>query len=610
MSSKPVRAMIIGADSAMLRFVDKFAQEGSCPTFARLLRAGASGIAYPSHPTFTPTNWTTIATGCDTDVHGVGHWVFDSRASKAEHLWTAAARAGKRSVLMRYTCGFPSTHPLVTVVEAGKPGNSPWMLAAATWYSSAPPEVVSTGLHGRFESERVRFEPPIEWRGLPEGAHLAARASTHAVDGAEGPSLWLLAVGSSPNRFSRLLVCEQPDASRPVCALEPGQWSGYLTVPVPPSGAQGAFRFKLLEMSPDLSRFRLYRTMIYATSGFSDPPQVADELVARLGPRLDNTPRLPLAMGWHDTYFEELDEHTRWLAEASLHLLSRDDWTLFFTQCHTADYVAHEKMATIDPAGPGYDAQKETEAWEVWRRCYQALDRWIARLTGAADENTLVLFVSDHGHVAQQKSALLGNALLDAGLMAADSNGKLALASSPLEPVAHLGFNVRLRSRTEGGCIAQEQYDEVRERAIQTLRAIRDPENGRFPVEIALRGEDCGFLGLSLEQADVIVLVAAGYTASLEPVAGVSAHDYFRGPSAEAGSWGGSQGTHGIQPAWATLSRGTISACFVLAGPGVTQNLRLPRPIFLRDLAPTLAHLLGLPTPSHATGRILHQALA
>lgn len=609
MVSKAARAMIIGADSMMLRFLDKFAQEGSCPTLARLLREGTSGLAYPSHPTFTPTNWTTIATGCDTDVHGVAHWVFDTRASKAEHLWTAAARAGKQSLLMRYTCGYPSTHPLATVIEAGRPGDSPWMLAPATWYSSAPPEVVSTGLHGRFESERATFAPPHDWQNLPKDAQLAAQVAVRPKGAEQGPALWLLALGSNPKQCLRLLVCERPDARKPLCVLAPGEWSDYIRLRMPPEGTEGAFRLKLLAMSPDLSEFRLYRTMAYATAGFSDPPQVAEELVAALGPRLDNTPRLPLAMGWHDTYFEELSEHLRWLAEASLHLLSRQDWTLFFTQCHTADYVAHEKMAWIDPAGPGYDPARQQEGWQVWRRCYQALDRWVARMLEAADEQTAVLFVSDHGHVAHQKSALTGNALAEAGLMAVDAEGRYDRAASALEQVAHLGLNVRTRSRFEDGCVADEDYEQVREQAIQVLRAIRDPENGRFPLEIVLRGEDCAFLGLSREQADIVALAGAGYASAREPVVGAAKGHYFRGPDPQVGSWGGAQGIHGDQPAWTNLSLGTISACFVLAGPGVRKGLRLSRPIFLRDPAPTLAHLLELPSPAQATGRVLREAL-
>ncbi len=610
MVRKARRAMVIGADSAMLRFVDKFAEEGSCPTFAGLLRQGTSGIAYPSHPTFTPTNWTTIATGCDTDVHGVAQWVFDTRASKAEHLWTAAARAGKRSLLMRYTCGYPSTHPLVTAVEAGRPGDSPWMLAPATWYSSAPPEVVSTGLHGRFESERTRFEPPQGWRNLPKNAQLAAQVTVRPKGAEQGPVLWLLALGPARVGCDRLLICEQPDASQPLCSLALGEWSGYLRLRIPPGGTEGAFRLKLLAMSPDLSEFRLYRTMVYATSGFSDPPQVAEELVAALGPRLDNTPRLPLAMCWHDTYFEELEEHLGWLAEASLHLLSREEWTLFFTQCHTADYVAHEKMAWIDPVAPGYDPAREEEGWEVWRRCYQALDQWVARILEAVDEQTLVLFVSDHGHVAHQKSVLTGNALAEAGLMAVDAEGRYDRAASALEQVAHLGFNVRTRSRFEEGCVAEEDYESVRERAIQVLRAIRDPENGRFPLEIVLGGEDCAFLGLSREQADIVALAGGGYASAREPVAGPARGHYLRGPDAQVGSWGGAQGIHGDQPAWTSLSLGTISACFALAGVGVRENLRLSRPICLRDVAPTLAHLLGLASSAQATGRVLHEALS
>ena len=50
-------------------------------------------------------------------------------------------------------------------------------------------------------------------------------------------------------------------------------------------------------------------------------------------------------------------------------------------------------------------------------------------------------------------------------------------------------------------------------------------------------------------------------------------------------------------------------AVFVMAGPGVRRGRRLPVPLWTPDIAPTLAHLLDIPMPAQAEGKIILVAL-
>ena len=50
-------------------------------------------------------------------------------------------------------------------------------------------------------------------------------------------------------------------------------------------------------------------------------------------------------------------------------------------------------------------------------------------------------------------------------------------------------------------------------------------------------------------------------------------------------------------------------AVFVLAGPGVRQGVRLRVPPWTPDVVPTLVHLLGMPLPAQAEGKIVAAAL-
>ncbi|MCD6095591.1 MAG: alkaline phosphatase family protein, partial [Thermoprotei archaeon] len=119
MNKKAEKLILIGIDSLILDFTERFIKEGLMPNIKRLMENGSYGYALPSMPTFTPPNWTTIATGADPSIHGIKGWVFDSRACKVEFLWTVAARAGKKVVLLRYPCGYPATHPNVIAIANG-----------------------------------------------------------------------------------------------------------------------------------------------------------------------------------------------------------------------------------------------------------------------------------------------------------------------------------------------------------------------------------------------------------------------------------------------------------------------------------------------------------
>ena len=97
-------------------------KQGVLPTFARLIKGGvwADHCLVP-HPTITPPNWTTIVTGAWAGTHGITcfnvhkpgdpltqvHQGFLAEDCHAEYIWNAAARAGKRTILINY----PSTWP-------------------------------------------------------------------------------------------------------------------------------------------------------------------------------------------------------------------------------------------------------------------------------------------------------------------------------------------------------------------------------------------------------------------------------------------------------------------------------------------------------------------
>ena len=645
--------VLIGLDSAVPGFVERFVREGRMPATAALMKRGVWGSALPSLPTHTPTNWTTIATGADPMVHGVVEFKYDSRLRKAEAIWKTAERHGRTSILLRYPGTWPRDIERGVVFEHG--GNQPSMYRVCIAQSYLAGETVQYvgGWHGTQSSMGVRLMPAGGWKGLTAGgacgsadeilrfaqndkkgmAGLGRRAlqplegeisirtdddksellRLHLLVTAGGPSSasWriraggALRVGSgqahalqaqgSGGRYRTVSVHLEKDASKSLCVLKEGEWSEFIVHPFRVKGrtVRAAFRFKLMVLAPDGSRMRLHRSEVYPVEGFSYPDGITEELTAACGPYIGTPGRIALAASWMDTYFEEARDQVDWLARAANHLFKTRDWDIYMMEWHVPDFIEHKFFSYVDPESDEYNARTAREGWSAFRNAYHLADRLIGGITRGLTSNDLVVVVSDHGHCLRKKGVLLENALASAGLFDPANPRKSKVARDKV------GLRVKASSRGE--------YEALRDRAIAVLQSLRDEETGVCPVALALKCEEAPLIGLLPEQVgDIVFALRAGYDA-----------EGFRSDVPEGclfvrpgiGKWGAAGGTHGSHHPASVFSLGDIKAFFLMAGPDVRRGLRLPHPIWLKDIAPTACHVIGLPAPANSNGAVVGDIL-
>lgn len=610
---KANKLILIGVDSFLLDFVEEFTSKGLMPNIKQLMKKGAYGYALPSMPTFTPPNWTTIATGADPSIHGITGWMFDSKNCKVEHLWTVAAKAGKKSVLLRYPCGWPSTHENVWALGNGSPHHSIGVIEEATAYTLGRIYRYSGGLHGTFESMPVFFSPAQGWMDLIESKLQPMEAKLDIVTekNFEPIRWWALAYASSGVGYDRILITRSKDCLDSVCCLRIGEWSDFIKINLRMEGKilEGAFKFKLVELSNGLSNFSLFRTQIHALSDFTDPPHLCGELIKNIGPYLDNPSRFCLAHGWNETYFEELKEHINWLVKAARYLKENHGWDLLFTQCQSPDYIKHESWAGIDPLAPGYDPKKESEYWEIISADYEIIDEFVGGLYDLADEETIVVVVSDHGHIPNIRVIFLANILEDEGLLVYDEKGNIDVSKSIIRGFTHDGILLNTKWRYKNGIIESEKdYLNIVNRIIDLLLSIKDGE--RHVVQLAIKGSEASPLGVDETFGDVIFCPRPGYNLIRKPAekTSLSREGYIGLPDSKYGMWGGAESIHNGLPS-ARVSIGTNMAMFVMFGPNVKEGFRCKRPIWLKDLSPTIAYLMGLPLLKNANGRIINEII-
>jgi len=105
------KILLLGMDGMDPRFTNRMLKKGKMPNVQALLNRGAASkdlIMLGGHPTITPPMWTTLACGCNCNVHGITQFSrkgktidslgynLDSRFCKAEPLWNVFAEAGKK----------------------------------------------------------------------------------------------------------------------------------------------------------------------------------------------------------------------------------------------------------------------------------------------------------------------------------------------------------------------------------------------------------------------------------------------------------------------------------------------------------------------------------
>jgi predicted AlkP superfamily pyrophosphatase or phosphodiesterase len=208
----------------------------------------------------------------------------------------------------------------------------------------------------------------------------------------------------------------------------------------------------------------------------------------------------------------------------------------------------------------------------------ERLDGIVGKLMQAAQETfkgrAIVAVVSDHGFIETKHQVNLIGAFRDAGLIKFDPQNKDQVSSwdATVWP--------------SGGSAAIVLRDPANSELLNKVKTlltslVADPANG---IDVILDQQEIRKLG-GFSTASFVVSLRPGYK-------------YARGWSGPLVSDTPTTGMHGYVP-----SQPEMRSVFFVAGPGITVGKSLGE-IDMRDIAPTIAHLLGI-TLSSAEGKTL-----
>ena len=639
MGDRVREVLLIGLDGAMYYFIKRFAGEGLLPNLESLMSDGVMAEVLPCPPTDTPTNWTTIATGASTRLHGVTSFYIHipgepfevgqrersrgqlTRYCKAEYLWDVADRYGISSLVLNYPACWPGNmkYGYVCLYTWPMPESVPRVVCGSREYT------VTLGTKG------VRL---LEGGKLGLSSVRPVMVFQVCIEGGliEEPALMEFYAVDPDGSGYRIAIPRDNDFE----IVDIGKWSDWIAIKLKISkdiewGVKtkgGLFKclFKVKPVKQLEDGIKFIRSEVFAVEGWTDPSGKEEELLrhthylgdeeAVLGPRRKLE---------YDIFGEEANFLIRQRLQA-LRLVrmasffkERINWRICFLHYHIMDSVNHRFLGYLCKDFPFYDEDKAEFAWKFYEESYKIVDYFIGLLLEkCARQDTLVIVVSDHAAVPAWRTINIRKIFINEGLLKYERtskgdylvNWKETKAFPWIEP---LMVWVNLKGRDPQGIVPLKDYEEIREQVIDILQNLKDPENGNRMTTMVLTREESVNIGMGDERTgDVIYFLRPPYTIWCGPIEDLltcMATERHLNEDWIVRDQSRVTGIHGYYLPNERVGDFSNAAVLIMKGPGIKKGVELKKPIRLTDIAPTIAHLLRIPPPKDSDGRVIYEAL-
>lgn len=531
-------------DAGAARLAERFLAEGILPNLARLAARGLRAGARPAWPCAqTPPGMATLLTGAPTHVHQV-------------YGYREAARPRSARTALETETGF----------------NARRLRAETLWEAAARAGRSAAVAFAPLANPHMGDARILSFDGY--GSVLAGQAVHRSGDLPRAGDVFELV----------LPIAEKPSAlSLRASDFTPGEPLRLLL------GGTAGVTLVLLER--DGEHFTFWRSGVWRIT--SSVPGAAEELLRAAGPFVGSGAGNMYREGLLGTScraggdgraearcLETIAASSRFFTRASAHVLSKhpSDVTVLYEPCiDEAAHIFQDLVERDDPCALG-----------VLRGAYRLADEHLGVVLHLAGDDAIVAVGSDHGQQGVKRVFRPNVVLHEAGLLAVDEGGHIDLdRTKALYGPAGNGFLLVNSKPSPRGVVSEQDTALVAREAAMVLLARRDERGEPFllaALEPGQRTADGEVPGR--EAGDLYLMAAPGVSLGTGAVGAV-----------------GDVGTGGQHTA--SLDVVELDALFVVGGPSVPRRGRLETRIDNRDVAPTLARLVGVPAPAQATGKAI-----
>jgi predicted AlkP superfamily phosphohydrolase/phosphomutase len=380
--------------------------------------------------------------------------------------------------------------------------------------------------------------------------------------------------------------------------LREGCWSDWLRIRFKAGLLQsirGLVRFLLVRRAPD---FALYASPVQFDPEepmfpISAPARFAGELAGAIGPyatagMIEDHAGLSNGRIDEAAFLDQCNDTWRERANMMLSELDRFDQGLFFCLFDTPDRVQHMFWRFREPDHPSHrGAPFDPELGRAIEEQYRRADAVVGMALERADDETLVIAMSDHGFGGFRRGVDLNRWLWENGLLAlkpgvepgpgaGDQFREVDWGRTRAYAMGLGGIYLNLQDREGSGIVSPAEADSLRQAIVKGLTGLQDPQGGAVAIRGVATREQLYAGPLACDSPDLVVHFAEGFRVSWASSLGGSADSLFED---NVKKWGGD---HVVDPS-------LVPGVLFLDRPFRGERARL------LDLAPTILEALGVP---------------
>ena len=606
----------------------EWAEKGELPNIKKMMDNGAYGFAIPVFPSHTPVNFATLLTGSYPTTHGVADGPmhiekkplnkvsvggFSSVARKVPAIWTTLEENGKKVVILS-TPG--STPPELEngITIRGRWGGWGADFHAINFQSKEDNSLRKTQGRGNrlffFGPELTKYIDSTQM----ENEDISIKYFSPVLKSEMnfwGKIIFAYIYDSTNDytiNYDKIIF--SIDKKTILSELEEGEMSEWYEINLiwKEKSINSNIKFHIIKLDSDgFFRVRIFSNNL--NKFMTKPSYIAEELTNNIGPMIDFVDNFPPQL----IYFKE-DKDT-FLKESAMSFEWHTKAIPFIMQQYQPDVVIHDiyspnQMLTsrwwlgyIDPTSKRYNdvsKQKREILFEEVKDMYKQIDKMIGEILENTDENTIIVFSSDHGASVLNKWVRINNLFAKEGLL------KFVINNETGEPIIDWKNSKAIYLKMDNVYIHPEglsgnwirgsgkEYDKLREEVILILSNLKD-ETGIKPIASITKWEDVEeFLNLPKDRVgDLIIANKAGYGWNEEMTEDL---ELFSIPLKT-----------GYKQAIHPKEENSMWTPFMIMGPGVKKGHKIEEPIMFVDQYPTIMKLLNISIPEFVEGKALEE---
>jgi predicted AlkP superfamily phosphohydrolase/phosphomutase len=607
--------------------VFKWAEEGKLPNLKRMMENGSYGYCIPVFPSHTPANFATIFTGSFPETHGIADGPmhiegrpldkvavsgFSSTAKKVPPIWVTLEKSGKSVYLLSIPGSTPPELEFGTTIR-GRWGG--WGADFHALVFQAKEDLSQRKKQGRgsklfflgAELTRYVLQKPAEgWENNPESYSAPLEAE---MDGWGAKVYGMVTDSTNDGNQNYDRIALSLDKKQIFAVLKEGDWSEWQDINLSWQGHSIQSHAKFNAIIVDEGGFFRLRVLYDTLNEFITEPSTAYAgLEEHAGPMVDFVDNFPPQLIYYEedkkAFLDEANLSLDWHKAATAYVLGELKPDVFISDTYTPNQMLTSRwwLGYIDPASARYndvmDAERET-LWGEVMEDYQKIDAIVGEMLDNADENTLIVFSSDHGAAPLNKHVMLNNLFAKEGLLKFDINqqtGEPIIDWKNSKAVFLKMDNVYISSKGLDGNYSRdsgEEYELLREKVTKLLTDLRD-EGGGKPLAALVKWEDAEKFRLPADRTgDLIIANNPGYGWNEE----MTEDKEVFVDSLETG----------YKQAIIPGDSKAMWTPFIIMGPGIKKNHFIAEPISMTDQYPTIMSALNQEIPGFVQGETVKE---